>query len=215
MPYFILDKIDVSSSFIISPSSLSVNFIVPNEGEIADNQECHPIPMALIRVELLLMDPSEPPTLRRNNFIQNKLTCVFGAFLHYNWEKEYDLTTQKEMEDCVVYAFIASTLLDGWRAGKVLHYIDDNDDDEARKEIQRVTKEMCKPVLNEPGIDRVPFASKLVRSLKYDGEKHFPQSMRLWYREDPSRGNFHFDESRLLLGVLFDAARLVITANLS
>ena len=149
-------------------------------------------------------------------FIKNKLTCIFATFLRYDFADEYSLTTQKEMENCIVYMFVASTLYDGWRAGLLFQYVDDNDEDELRGEIIDATKTLSKAVLNQPGIDNRPFISKLSRAMKamQVDQKHLPDGLIRWHQEDDdTRGGIGRIDYRLGR-VLTYAARLIVTANL-
>ena len=169
--------------------------------------------MTLIRVEMLFLNP--PPIVSSNMFIKNKLTCIFATFLRYDFADEYSLTTQREMENCITYMFVASTLYDGWRAGLLFQYVDDNDEDELRGEIIDVTKTLTKAVLNKPGIDNRTFISKLPRAMKamQVDEKYLPDDLIRWYQEDDTRGSIGRIDYRLGR-VLTYAARLIVTANL-
>jgi len=150
--------------------------------------------------------PTSPATVGK--------TYSSATFLHFDMSEDLSLSSQKETEECVIYTFVASALFDGWRAGFLFHYLDEDDEDEMRREIIAVTKKLCAGVFNQPD-DGWPFYRKLRRTIKamMDEQKYMPERMFHWYQEDGSRGNFHYRDDQLG-GLLFSAARLAITANL-
>ena len=215
MSYFIVNLSNLSSSFVLHPSlCLSSNFIVPEEDELPDHQQCFPIPMGLIRVQILFLNPNPPRTFSDNMFVKNKLTCIFATFLRFDFAEEYSLSTQREMENCITFMFVAGTLYDGWRAGLLFQYVDEDDENELRGEIIEVTKTLAKAVLNQPGIENRQFMSKISRAMKaMRADDKIPDGLIRWYLEDETRGSFGRIDYRLGR-VLTYAARLVVTANL-
>ena len=217
MMHFAVSAIHLLLSFPI-PDTFA-NFIVPEPDEIDGEMECHAVPYQLRRVDQLLRDPN----LYLSNgtiWIANKLTCCFAYFLSFDTAGDLRLTTDKEMEDSILYTFAASVLLDGWRRGVLLCYVD-KDEDEAviRRELTEATKKTCRDVFNrpEPRTGNT-FSKKLVRVLKaLKKAGYLPDLLEDWYAEDSrsyGRGGFH-DGDPMINGLMLETERLVITANLS
>lgn len=214
--HFAVSTIHLLLSFPIPDTG--ANFIVPEPNEIGGEMECHAVPNQLRRVDQLLRDP-HMRSLNETTWIANKLTCCFGYFLSFDTAGDLRLTTEKEMEDSILYTFAASILLDGRRRGVLFCYInDDADEGIVRRELAEATKKTCRDVFNrpEPRTGNI-FSKKLVRVLKaLKKADYLPDLLEDWYKEDSrsyGRGGFHHEDP-MINGLMLETKRLVITANL-
>ena len=130
------------------------------------------------------------------------------------------LTTDKEMEDSILYTFAASVLLDGRKRGVLFCYVDeDADEGVVRRELAEATKKTCRDVFNrpEPRGTGNKFSKKLVRVLKaLKKAEYLPDLLEDWYLENTrayGRGGFHHEDP-MIYGLMVETKRLVITANL-
>ena len=214
--YFAVSTIHLLLSFPIPDTG--ANFIVPEQDETGDEILCHAVPHQLRRVDQLLREPYMH-TSNRTIWVANKLTCCFAYFLSVDTAGDLRLTTDKEMEDSILYTFAATILLDGWRRGVLFCYVDEDADDVVlRRELVEATKKTCRDVLNrpEPRTGNT-FSKKLVRVLKaLRKAKYLPELLDDWYEEESrsyGRGGFH-QEDPMIDGLMIETQRLVITANL-
>jgi len=215
--YFAVSTIHLLLSFPIPDTG--ANFIVPERDETGDELECHAVPHQLHRVDHFLRDPNLQST-NTTTWISNKLTCCFAYFLSFDTAGDLRLTTDKEMEDSILYTFAASVLLDGRKRGVLFCYVDeDADEDVVRRELAEATKKTCRDVFNrpEPRGTGNKFSKKLVRVLKaLKKAEYLPDLLEDWYLENTrayGRGGFHHEDP-MIHGLMLETKRLVITANL-
>ena len=148
------------------------------------------------------------------------LTCCFAYFLSFDTAGDLRLTTDKEMEDSILYTFAASVLLDGRKRGVLFCYVDeDADEDVVRRELGEATKKTCRDVFSRPEPRTGnKFSKKLVRVLKaLKKAEYLPDLLEDWYLENTrayGRGGFHHEDP-MIYGLMLETKRLIITANLS